>query len=53
MRLRITSRRKPRLSVSQVGLCHHVVDGSIEDVPEDEDDEANPESDLSNPEADP
>ena len=43
----------PKADFSQVRLYCHVVDGHIEDVPEDEDDEANPESDLSNLEAAP
>ena len=42
----------PRADFSQVGLHHHVGNGWIEDIPEDEDDEADPESDPSNPEAD-
>ena len=41
----------PRADFSQIGPHRRIVDGHIEDVPEDEDNGANPESDPSNPEA--
>lgn len=38
---------------SEVGLDKHVMDGRIMDIPEEEDGEANPESDLADTKADP
>ena len=39
----------PSANFSEVGLYCHVLDGRIEDVPIDEDSDADPKSDLINP----